>query len=298
MNNLVGCQNNTSKITSEKFKAMKRFSLFVAIIALGMLAIRPVTAQVAIAPSTVFIDDQTNIGTLYVSNRSNEPQEVSIEFAFGYPSSDEDGNLVMNYEDSVAFDQYAINERIRAFPRSFVLDGGEQQTVRFQVRPDPGADDGMYWTRVKILANPREADIGVTAEEEITTRITFRFEQIIAAFYKQGDVQTGLNIKEVGVRHGEESITLMPRLERTGNAPFIGSMTARMYDGSDNLVIERQTTTTAYFEEVRRLELDTSDLNPGDYRVELTFETRRSDISPTDLVQTPAITETVNVSVP
>lgn len=277
---------------------MKRFSLFVAIIALGMLATNPAMAQVAIAPSTVFIDDQTNIGTLYVSNRSDEPQEVSIEFAFGYPSSDEEGNLVMNYEDSVAFDQYAVNERIRAFPRSFVLDGGQQQTVRFQVRPDPGSEDGMYWTRVKIMANPREADIGVTEEEEITTRITFRFEQIVAAFYKQGNVTTGLNIKEVEVRHVDDKTVLMPHMERTGNAPFIGSMTARMYDADGNLVKEQQTTTTAYFEEVRRLEMDTSDLSPGDYRVELTFETRRGDISPTDLVQAPEITETINVSIP
>ena len=258
----------------------------------------PLSAQVSIAPSTIFIDDQTNIGTVYVSNRSDDPQEVSIDFAFGYPTSDEEGNLVMTYEDSLAYERYAINEWVRAFPRSFVLGPRQQQTVRFQVRPQPQAEDGVYWTRVRILANPQEAEIDMATEEEgITTRISFRFEQIIAAFYKKGQTTTGVNVKGIEVRHEEDRMLLLPRLERTGNSPFIGSMRAEVYDMDGNLVAERQTTTTAYFEEVRRITVDTSEIPPGEYRVELTFETRRGDISPTDLVQAPAITEEVNVTI-
>ena len=274
-------------------------SIVLSFAVIFLAAALPVSAQVAIAPSTVFISDQTNIGTLYVSNRSDEPQEVTIEFAFGYPSSDEDGNLIMNYEDSVAFERYALNERIRAFPRSFVIGPRQQQTVRFQVRPQPGSDEGVYWTRVKILANPQTPDIDIATEEEgITTRITFRFEQIIAAFYRQGNVSTGLNIKQVDVRHENERMILMPHLERTGNAPFIGSMYAKVYDADGNMVRERQSTTTAYFEEIRRIEVDTSNLEPGNYKVELTFETRRGDISPTDLVQAQPVTEVIEVNIP
>ncbi len=278
---------------------MKVVLVFFLAVYLFVGAFKPLSAQVSIAPSTVFISDQTNIGTLYVSNRSDEPQEVSIEFAFGYPSSDADGNIVMNYEDSVAFSSHAINERIRAFPRSFVLGPRQQQTIRFQVRPQPGAADGVYWTRVKILANPQTPDIELAPDEgEVATRITFRFEQVIAAFYKQGAVTTGVNVKDVVVRHDDTRMMLLAHLERTGNAPFIGSMIAKMYDAGGNLVLERQTTTTAYFEEVRRIELDTEGLEPGNYRVELTFETRRGDISPTDLVQAVPITQTIQVRIP
>ncbi len=276
---------------------MKRLLLMLLGLVLPGLAIN-LNAQVSIAPSTVFINDQTNIGTLYVSNRSDEPQEVTIDFAFGYPSSDAEGNLVMNYEDSVAFAQYAINDWIRVFPRSFVLGPRQQQTVRFQVRPQPQAADGVYWTRVKILANPQSADIDLAAEEGITTRITFRFEQIIGAFYRKGNATTGLNITNVEVRKEDSRIVLLPHLQRTGNAPFIGSVYARMYDSMGNMVKERQSTTTAYFEEVRRFDIDTEGLAPGEYRVELTFATRRGDMSPTDLVQAPEITETVRVTIP
>ncbi len=263
-----------------------------------LISLGSLKAQVAIAPSTLFINDQTNIGTLYVSNRTDEPQEVSIDFAFGYPTSDQDGNIIMNYEDSVAFQKYAINDWVRAFPRSFVLGPRQQQTVRFQVRPQPQAEDGVYWTRVRLTANPQTPDIDMPTEEGVATRITFRFEQIIAAFYKKGEVTTGLDIKEVEVRHEDNRMILLSHMKRRGNAPFIGSMFAKMYDDAGNLVAERQTTTTAYFEEVRRIELDTEGLEPGNYRVELTFETRRGDISPTDLVQAPAITEIIQVRIP
>jgi len=278
---------------------MKAVFLFFLAICLLAGTIKPVAAQVSIAPSTVFISDQTNIGTVYVSNRSDEPQEVSIEFAFGYPSSDEDGNIVMVYDNQEAFQKHAINEWVRAFPRSFVLGPRQQQTVRFQVRPQPQAEDGTYWTRVRILANPQTPDIDLAPDEDgIATRITFRFEQIIAAFYKKGSTTTGVNVKQVEVQHEDNRLTLLPRLQRTGNSPFIGSMTARMFDEEGNMVKERQTTTTAYFEEVRRIELDTEGLEPGNYRLELTFETRRGDISPTDLVQAPPITEIILVTIP
>jgi len=255
-------------------------------------------AQVAIAPSALFIDDQTNIGTLYVSNRTDEPQEVSIDFRFGYPASDENGNIIMNYEDSVAFEKHAMNEWVRVFPRSFVLGARQQQTVRVQVRPQPQAEDGVYWTRVRLLANPQEADIDMATEEEgVTTRISFRFEQIIAAFYKKGETTTGLDVKEIKVQQEENRLVLLPHLQRLGNAPFIGSMRVKLYDMQGNMVKERQTTTTAYFDEVRRIVIDTEGIDPGEYRAEITFETRRGDISPTDLVQAPPITEEINVTI-
>lgn len=256
-------------------------------------------AQVSIAPSSIFISDQTNIGTIYVSNRSDEVQEVSVEFVFGYPSSDENGNVIMNYSDSIKKSQHALSDWLRVFPRSFVLGPQQQQTIRFQVRPQPQAEDGVYWTRVKIIANPQAPDIDLTTESEgITTRVTFRFEQIIAAFYKKGNTTTGVNVKNVEVRIDEDRLLLLPHLKRTGNSPFIGSIIAKMYDAGGNLVRERQMTTTAYFEEIRRVEFDAEGLAPGNYRVELTFKTQRSDISPTDLVQAPAITEVVEVRIP
>lgn len=256
-------------------------------------------AQVAIAPSTVFIDDRSNIGTIYISNRTDDTQEVSISFVFGYPTSDEFGNMVMTYDDPESYELYALDEWIRAFPRSFVLAPRQQQAVRFQVRPQPEKDDGVYWTRVKILANPQASEIDVTAsEEEIATRVTFRFEQIIAAFYKKGNTTTGVLIHNIDVLYEDERLILMPHLERTGNAPFIGSMFAKIYDAEGTLVAERQRTTTAYFKETRRLDIDVAGLEPGNYRVELTFETRRGDISPTDLVQAPPITEVVEVRIP
>ncbi len=277
---------------------MTRFTFLILTLVLT-INVCLVNAQVAIAPSALFINDQTNIGTLYISNRSDDSQEVSIDFIFGYPSSDEFGNTVMNYDDSVAYEKYAINEWVRVFPRSFVLGPRQQQTVRFQVRPQPQAEDGVYWTRARITANPQIPEIDIPPTEEgITTRITFRFEQIIAALYRKGNATTGLNVRNIDVRHEDDIMVLLPHLERTGNAPFIGSMKAMLYDNAGNLVKERQSTTTAYFDVIRRIEINTNDLPPGTYRAEVHFETRRGDISPTDLVQAPPIIEVIEINIP
>ncbi len=283
----------------EIIETMKLSFLFLFVAILLIIPLKPLSGQVAIAPSTVFISDQTNIGTLYVSNRSDDPQEVNISFSFGYPTSDADGNLIMTYDDSLAYKKYALNEHIRVFPRSFVLGPREQQTVRLQVRPMPNADDGVYWTKVRVLANPQQAEIDMPTEDEaIATRISFRFDQILAAFYKKGNVTTGVDVTDIEVRYEDERILLLPHLTRLGNSPFIGSISAKLYNSNNELVTQSQATTTAYFQEIRRISLNTADVPPGDYRAELTFETRRSDMSPADLVQAAPVTEVVNVRIP
>lgn len=265
-----------------------------------VLWLKPVHSQVSIAPSSVFISDQSNMATIYVSNRSDEPQEVSIDFVFGYPSSDENGAIVMNYDAPELEEQFGLGQWMRVFPRSFVIGPQQQQTVRLQVRPQPQAEDGVYWSRIRFNAAPQtpEIDLGPATEEGITTRVTFRFEQIIAAFYKKGRTTTGLNIQDVEVRQEEDRLVFLSHLERTGNSPFIGSVHVRLYDQANNLVAERQSTTTAYFNEIRRIDLDIADIEAGNYRAELTYATRRSDISPTDLVQAEPVSRVLEVSIP
>ena len=243
-------------------------------------------AQVALAPSFVFIDENSGVGNVFVSNNSQEAYEISIDFAFGYPDSDAEGNLVMNYEDSGAYAIHALDEMIRAFPRSFVLQGGEQRTVRIQVLPNQRRKEGAFFTRMKVLAQPQAREVTETVVEEgIGTRITFNFEQVTAVFYHKGRVSTGVEIKGVDVRQNEGVLELRPHLLRSGNAPFLGSMYARLKDKNGRVLAETQSTTTVYFDEIRRIDLDLEGVETGSYELELSFETKRNDMMASDLVQ-------------
>jgi P pilus assembly chaperone PapD len=273
---------------------MKRVRTAVILMIL-FLGIASLHAQIAISPPYVSVDGKSGVGTLYVTNNSNQAQEVEISFAFGYPASDEEGNLVMNYTDTVAFEQYAMDPVVRAFPRSFILPANQQRTVRIQVKPTAGMKDGFYFTRAKILAKAQTPDVAKTVSEGITTKITFTFEQVIPAFYARGKVTTGLKIEKIDVAQKDTVLVIKAQIDRLGTAPFIGSMIAKLMDSKGKVVATTQSSTTAYFNVLRRLDMGIPKVAPGQYRMELLFETKRGDMAIGDLVQAPPVVQTVDV---
>jgi hypothetical protein len=274
---------------------MKKLFTTISIL-LTMLLTHQNMAQVSIAPTSVFMD-ANGIASIFITNPSETPQEVSVSFLFGYPGNDEEGNLVMVYDDSVRADQHGMGERLRAFPRTFILAPHQQQTVRLQVRPDRSLDPGMYFTRVKVSSNAQTPDIEQRTGEGVSTQVNFRFDQVIAAFHKNGQTSTGLEIKNVEAVRNENKLKVIPEFETTGNAPFLGSVYATLKNGSQKIA-EQQQTVAMYFSGKRAVEITLPEsLQPGEYEVELRYETRRSDIPSSDLVQAKPITKTVPVTI-
>ncbi|MEX1137116.1 MAG: hypothetical protein WEB89_09460 [Balneolales bacterium] len=255
-------------------------------------------AQVTISPTTLFIDDQSRFGTFLVMNSSDQAQEVSLEFNFGYPATDANGNTVMRYDDVDAASQFSIADWIRGFPRNFILEPDQRQTVRLTVRPPGDIPDGMYWTRIKTSSNPLSADVGAEAAEGITAQINFNFEQITAGFYKKGDVNTGVAFNELTVETNGDRASVLAQLNRTGNAPFLGSMLLLVRDSSGNIVVESRSSTTLYFDGTKRMDFDIYDWLSGEYEAEIRFESSRSDISRSDLVQITPVSSHVTFTLP
>ncbi len=267
----------------------------VAIVLFCTLSYTALQAQLAISPPYVSVDGRSGVGNLYITNNSDQAQEVEISFAFGYPGSDADGNLVMNYNDTVAYKQYAMDPIARAFPRTFILPGKQQRTIRIQVKPTPGMKDGFYFTRAKILGKPQTAEVAKPVAEGITTKITYNFEQVIPAFYKWGKVTTGLKIVKLDAVQKDSVLSIKASLNRLGDAPFIGSMIAKLLDAKGKVVATTQSTVTAYFNVLRRIDLGIGKVTPGTYKLELTFETKRGDMAAGDLVQAQPVKESVDV---
>jgi hypothetical protein len=261
----------------------KYYSIF--LFSLLLLAGSRIAAQIAIAPSFVFIDEKSGVGNLFVSNNGQKSQEISISFMFGYPGSDAEGNLVMVYDDSTAFARFALDSMIRAFPRSFILKGGEQRTVRIQIIPTARKKEGYYYTRMKVLAKPLAAEVADTLNPGISTRISFNFEQVTAVFYHKGAVNTGLEVLGTQYEQADTQLRIIADLKHKGNSPYLGSMFARLIDEKGKTVAESQVTTTAYFDVKRSITVNTAGIAPGSYKLELSFETRRNDMMASDLVQ-------------
>lgn len=253
-------------------------------------------SQISIAPTTVFAD-RNGIASLYITNPSSSPQEVSIEFLFGYPGNDEYGNLLMIYGDSLKEVKSGLGSKIRTFPRNFILGPNQQQTVRIQVVPDKSRPDGTYFSRVKIISAEQTADVETTATEGVSTRVNFKFEQVIAAFYKVGEVTTGLEFSKIEAQRKDNTIAVDSEFTVTGNSPFLGSLQAEVKDASGKVVATHQQTVALYYEGKRAYSIPLPEgIAPGTYQVNLLFKTERSDIPTSDLVQAPPVSKTLSIT--
>lgn len=256
-------------------------------------------AQISIAPTMVFIHDNTNMGEVYVTNTSGSAQEINVSLRFGYPTSNEDGAISMRYDDPETESRYGITENVRVFPRRLVLEPGQSQTLRFQIMPMANRPDGMYWARAVIASRPVTADVDdlALAEGEVGARVGVIFEQDIPLFYRKGQTTTGVIVHKVTTDINQEQLVLRPHVSRNGNSPFLGTIIAEMFDSNGQMVQNTARTAFFYFEEYRLIEIPIMELTPGRYRIELHFDTQRRDVASRDMVQAPRYTHTIEVEI-
>ncbi|MTI89171.1 MAG: hypothetical protein FH748_14540 [Balneolaceae bacterium] len=244
----------------------------------------------------LFIDDQDRFASLLIMNGSSEVQEVTIEFPFGYPLTTDMGEIEMVYDDSVTANRHGISDRIRAFPRNFTLQPNQRQIVRLTIAPG-NFEPGTYWSRIKTTSSPQSPPIGETGNDQVTTQITYNFEQITTVFYKKGNVTTGLNLMDISAGQNEDFIWVKTDLERTGNSPFLGSAYLTVIDDNGNEVLSRRTSVSIYFDYTQAFKIRPTELPAGEYQAEIRFVSQRSDIPDTEIVETEPVSQSITFTV-
>jgi len=250
-------------------------------------------AQITIAPTMVFIDQQERFGSFLVLNGSDQAQEVSIEFPFGYPTTTNEGNVEMVYDDSSRAQQYGISNLVKGFPQNFVLQPGQRQTVRMTVRPKDFSD-GTYWTRIKTTSSAQNPAVGEETDDGITAQITYKFEQVTTLFYKHGNTNTGIEIQEFTHHNSEDNFEFIADVNRSGNSPFLGSIILTISDSNGNTVVEKSTSTSIYFNYRQVFEVAQKELENGEYTAEITFETQRPDVPSENIVQMEPVSQSIS----
>lgn len=250
--------------------------------------------QVTIAPTNLFIDGGSRFGTYMVINGSQSPQEVSIDFIFGYASSDSEGVRQYVYNDSLMAEKYSLAESIKAFPQNFTLNPNQRQVVRLRISTPSDKPDGTYWARIKTSASPVTPPIELENSDAVGARIGVVIDQISGVFYKKGNVTTGIQVENIDTKLSEDRSTLsvLTNLKRTGNSPFLGTITTSLINANGTEVRRALVSTTIYFDGVHREDFDIQDLPTGTYKIQVSFESSRSDISRDELIQIPRVMET------
>lgn len=259
---------------------------------------RPVLSQISVAPAVLSVESPSNVASIYVSNGYDSVKEVSVSFKFGYLSSDSSGNQFMVKDDIIASAEFGLDNHLTAFPLKFRLEPGGSQTVRVQVRGMGGKPEGTYWGRIIVSSNDALLySAGNDAPGGIRTKINYILQHNLPVFYKKGKVSTHLVIKNVNAAVDDKKLKVLVSLARGGNSPFNGSVEARLFDSRLREAASVRQTAVVYFDRVQRIELDLSRaaIPAGDYILELLYQTKRSDIPASDLVQAEPLNYKVNV---
>lgn len=236
-------------------------------------------AAVAVSPVAVYIDNRSRTGTLTLFNPGSRPEEVQVEFAYGYPQSDEEGNVSVSVTDSVPEGEPSAVAWMRAFPRRMVLEPGQRQVMRVMVEPPPGLPEGEYWARALVRSRggqpPIEEQRGdVTVQVEVETVV------IVAVNYRNGAVKTGVRVVDASAVTLGDTVRAVIDYERTGNAAFLGRVQAELLDGGGQVVTTSEEVLAVYKTIRRRLDLLPPSGAEGPFRVRFTMDTERDDLPP------------------
>lgn len=248
-------------------------------------------AQVMVAPTALFTSQQAPFGTLLVANRSDEPQEVAVDFHFGYPASDSLGELHMVYGDTLPPARFAMDGWVRAFPRRFVLGPGQEQLVRVLARPPATIEEGTYWSRLVVTSVGR-TPILAGGSETASANVLMRIEQVTVVLYRHGRLSTSIAIGEPQIRSDSAATTVQLPLVRGGNSPFFGQIRAVAVNARQKTAGETLEYIAVYADLTRRLSLPP--LPPGDYVLEITIAAARPDIAHENIVHIPDVIKRVH----
>jgi hypothetical protein len=144
------------------------------------------------------------------------------------------------------------------------------------------------------------ADVGTAGVPEgISTQVNVRFEQVIVAFFKKGNVSTGVAVDKVTTTVDSTFMKMAIDYRTTGNSPFLGKVKIILRGPDGSSLIDASQTIAMYFEGTRVSVFRLPEVpKPGRYVLELKYETNRSDIAPEDLIQAPPYIYKTNIQLP
>lgn len=236
---------------------------------------------IVVAPTAVYITDREPAAAITLYNPSNDPEEVTVETLFGYPTTDAEGRLFLHI-DSAGNDPRSAAGWIQALPRRVVVPPGERRIVRLLARPPAGTPDGEYWSRLVLTSRGQRLPAGGADTAQVSVGLDMQVRTILSVTYRKGEVQTSVSIDNVRPEIVGDTLYMRPSFVRGDEGAYIGQMRVRLLaaDGSEAAAWSEQV--AVYREYSRRYAYDVSNLPAGAYRVVLRLTTERDDIPAAD----------------
>jgi hypothetical protein len=256
----------------------RRSTLRTLLLALGLVAAGVQAAHaVSVSPTALYIDSRTRTGVLTLHNPGTLPEEVTVEFAFGYPQTDTAGNLSVPVTREPAAGEPSAMGWMRAFPRRLMLQPGQRQVVRVMVEPPADLPDGEYWARVLVSSRGGQPPIEQT-QGDVRLQLEVATTLVMAANFRKGSVGTGVEVAAEEARRAADGVTVQLDLRRTGNAAFLGRMRADLVNARGDVLGTAWDDLAVYREVRRRHVIAVPPGTEGPLFVQVTIDTERDDL--------------------
>jgi hypothetical protein len=253
---------------------------------------------IVVAPTGVYMTDRNPAAAVTLYNPTDIPEEVSVETLFGYPTTDEDGNVRMAM-DPEGRDPRSAAGWIRALPRRLVVPPGERRTVRLLAQPPAEIPDGEYWTRLVFTSRGQKLPVeGVPDSSGVQVGLNLAVRTVIAATFRKGEVSTGMEVLNFEPRIEGDSLVVHPHMIRQGNAAYIGLAEFSLVNEAGEEARAWTAQIAAYRDYARRFAYDVSDLPSGEYRLTFRLSTEREDIALADRLATVPVELSAPVALP
>jgi len=271
----------------------------VVVAALGLGAASLQAQGVMVAPHAVYIDHRVRSGSMLLYNPGTEPVEVTISTLFGYPTTNEKGEIVLRTVDAPDSTLPSALAWIQAFPRRLTVAPLERQTVRLLARPPAGLADGEYWVRLVIAAKAGQIPIvGVSDTTAIQVGLTLEVRTIIGIAYRKGPVNTNVALSNVRAQLLGDTLVTWSRLERRGNAAFVGTVRGTLVDSTGATRASFATPLGVYFTMEPRIASVIGKLPKGRYWLRYEVAAEREDLDPSVVLKAPSVRDSVQLLVP
>jgi P pilus assembly chaperone PapD len=224
-------------------------------------------AQVVVTPYVVMIDKNNKFGTYTVINETNQEQMVSIGFKFGFPVSDENGNITMKYVDAPSADMPDLTSKIKVFPKKFTLAPKQRQIIRMTVNPKANLKEGTYFTRIITSSQTKQPVSDSTTN--FSAKINFVLNQITTVIYSNGKYSSKIDFRDAKVNVTESNVDLISMVSAKGDSPFYASFVYKIYDSSGKIVKEANEYLGIYFDMAKKYSIPVKDIGHGSFTAEI-----------------------------
>ena len=254
---------------------------------------------VMVAPKAVFMSAGGGSGVVTLLNPGTEPVEVAVSVFYGYTATDSTGQLRLVTIERPDSTQPSAAAWLQAFPRRLTLGPRDQQVVRLLAAPPAGLPDGEYWARLGFTAKAGEVPVtGISDSANIKVGLTLQIQQVIGLHFRKGLVRTGIALSEVeAVRQGD-SVVVRARLERQGNAAYLGTVRLAVVSSRGKTVGELRVPVTVFFANHPRWAVSIAGAPADRYLLRLDITTQRDDLQRQVLLQSPGVRDSAAVSGP